>query len=416
MIWLPVNPSLFFQAVSATVMSDSQSSRGPSVLPYWRLSSFYFFYFCVVGAMVPYWGLYLKSLGYSSRDVGIIGAIILATRIIAPNFWGWLADRTQKRLQIIRVGSFAACAFFAGIFVDQTYTWLVLVVSAYTFFWHAVLPQFEVITLSYLARDHHRYGQIRLWGSIGFIAAVLVLGWLFDLMSVRYLPVFILTFLLLIGLSSISLKPVASHHPAAVPGGFWRIVTQPTMLCFLLMSFLLQLSHGPYYTFYSLYLIDNHGYSSGVTGLLWALGVLAEVVIFMVMHHLLRRCSLRNLLLWILMLTTVRWWLIAAFAQHWPLLLIAQLFHAGSFGVAHAVSMEMVRRYFGGAHQSQGQALYSSLSFGAGGALGALLGGMLWDFSAELTFYLCGLGALLAFFITYWGVFPKAKVIESSDS
>ena len=113
--------------------------------------------------MVPYWGVYLKSLGYSSRDVGIISAIILGTRIVAPNFWGWLADRTQQRLHIIRWGSFAACAFFAGVFVDQSFVWLVVVVSAYTFFWHAVLPQFEVITLTYLAKDHHRYGQIRLW-------------------------------------------------------------------------------------------------------------------------------------------------------------------------------------------------------------------------------------------------------------
>ena len=367
--------------------------------------------------MVPYWGVYLKSLGYSSRDVGIIGAIILATRIIAPNFWGWLADRTQKRLQIIRLGSFAACAFFAGVFVDQSFVWLVVVVSAYTFFWHAVLPQFEVITLSYLAKDHHRYGQIRLWGSVGFIAAVMLLGWLFDILSVRYLPVFIFTFLLLIGLSSISLKPITPEVSNNKSGGFWRVVGQPTMLCFLLMSFLLQLSHGPYYTFYSLYLIDNHQYSSGVTGLLWALGVMAEVVVFIVMHHLLRHFSLRTLLLFVLLVTSIRWWLIAAFAEYWPILVFAQLLHAGSFGMAHAVSIEMVRRYFGGAHQSQGQALYSSLSFGAGGALGALLGGILWDYSAELTFYLCGMCALLAFLIAYLGVFPKAHtVIESSDS
>lgn len=366
--------------------------------------------------MVPYWGVYLKSLGYSSQDVGIIGAIILATRIIAPNFWGWLADRTQKRLQIIRIGSFAACVCFAGVFVDQTFAWLVLAVSTYTFFWHAVLPQFEVITLTYLAREHHRYGQIRLWGSIGFIVAVLALGWLFDIISVHYLPVFILTFLLLIGLSSISLEPIAPLDHSGAARGFRQIITQPTMLCFLLMSFLLQLSHGPYYTFYSLYLIDNHGYSSTVTGLLWALGVLAEVAIFIVMHRLLRRFSLRNLLLTVLALTTVRWWIIAAFAEHWMLLLFAQLLHAGSFGVAHAVSMEMVRRYFGTAHQSQGQALYSSLSFGAGGALGALLGGIFWDQSAALTFYFCGLCALLAFFIAYWGIFPQQKVNESSDS
>jgi PPP family 3-phenylpropionic acid transporter len=183
------------------------SSSVPHVLPYWRLSSFYFFYFAVVGAMIPYWGVYLKSLGYSSQDVGIISAIILGTRIIAPNFWGWLADKTQQRLPIIRQGSALACVFFAGVLINQHYSWLVLVISLYTFFWHAILPQFEVITLSYLGNQSQRYGQVRLWGSLGFMAAVIGLGLLFDFLPIDFLPITILSFLILIWLSSLSLFP-----------------------------------------------------------------------------------------------------------------------------------------------------------------------------------------------------------------
>ena len=102
-------------------------------VPYWRLSGFYFFYFAVVGTLIPFWGVYLKSLGYSSQDVGIISAIILATRILAPNFWGWLADRTRERLKIIRYGSFLAAIVFAGVLLDQRYWWLVLVVGSLVF-------------------------------------------------------------------------------------------------------------------------------------------------------------------------------------------------------------------------------------------------------------------------------------------
>ena len=357
---------------------------------------------------MPYWGLYLKSLGYSSQDVGVIGAIILATRIVAPNFWGWLADQSQQRLRIIRVGGFAAIVSFAAIFLSQKYTWLVLVVSCYTFFWHAVLPQFEVVTLAYLGRNYQRYGQVRLWGSVGFIVAVVVLGWIFDVLSITYLPVFILSFLILIWLSSLSLKSPAmeSHH--STNNHFWQILRIPTVLCFLLVSFLLQLSHGPYYTFYSLYLIDNYGYSSSATGLLWALGVVAEVVIFMLMPRLMRSVSLRALFLWCLSLTTLRWLMIAYLAEYLSLLIIAQLLHAASFGIAHAVSIEMVRTYFGGKHQSQGQALYSSLSFGAGGAVGALMGGLLWDYSASLTFLLCAVAAIVGLLVAWWGIFPAA--------
>lgn len=373
-------------------------------IPYWRLSSFYFFYFAVVGTMTPYWGVYLKSLGYSSRDVGIISAIILATRIVAPNFWGWLADKTQQRLRIIRLGSATACIFFTGVLVSHKYTWLIFVVSCYTFFWHAVLPQFEVITLSHLRDQYQRYGQIRLWGSLGFMAAVVGLGLLFDVISVQFLPLAMLSFLLLIWLSSLSVsKPVATAH-AATSGGFLSLVLQPSIICFLLASFLLQLSHGPYYTFYSLYLQENHGYTSTATGLLWALGVFAEVLIFLVMPKVLHRFDLRILLLTTLLITTVRWCLIGYGSDWLWVLLFAQLLHAFSFGVAHAVSIEIVRTHFKGAHQGQGQALYSSFSFGAGGAVGALVGGLLWDKSAALTFGVAGLSAFVAFVIIFFGL------------
>ena len=386
------------------------SQVSPS-LPYWRLSGFYFFYFAVVGALVPYWGLYLKSLHYSSQDVGVITAIILATRIIAPNFWGWLADRSGRRLPIIQLGSFLAALVFAGVLVDQRYHWLVLVVSLYTFFWHAVLPQFEVITLAYLGKDYHRYSRIRLWGSLGFVAAVVGLGLVFDYIAIGHLPLFILSFLLLIWLSSLSFR----EQPGDSPGhsghqGFWARVRQPSVMCFLLGSFLLQLSHGPYYTFYSLYLVEAYGYSSTATGLLWALGVMAEVLMFIYMPRLLRNYPLRQLMLWALLLTGVRWLLIGYGASSLGLLLLAQLLHACSFAVAHAVAIEIVRCQFAGGYQGQGQALYSSASFGAGGALGALMGGLLWDFSHSLTFLLAALAVFLAYVISWFWLYPSAEL------
>jgi MFS transporter, PPP family, 3-phenylpropionic acid transporter len=373
----------------------------PQSLPYWRLSSFYFFYFAVVGSLIPYWGVYLKSLGYSSQDVGVISAVILATRIIAPNFWGWLADKTQARLSIIRSGSFAAALLFSGVFLGQEYAWLLFVVACYTFFWHAVLPQFEVITLGHLGNDHHKYSRIRLWGSLGFMAAVMGLGWLFDLLDITYLPLVILSLLILIWLSSLSL-PMASlrsHKPQAL--GFWPLVRDPKILCFLAASFLLQFSHGPYYTFYSLYLVEHFGYSNTFTGLLWALGVLAEVGIFLVMHKLLRHFSLRHLMLFSLLAAAVRWLMIGYFADYIVVLLFAQLLHAATFGIAHAVAIDLVRVHFGAQHQGQGQALYSSLSFGAGGAGGALIGGFLWDYSASLTYLLAALASFIALGLCY---------------
>ncbi len=383
---------------------NSSRLSAPAAIPYWRLSSFYFFYFAVVGAFTPFWNLYLKSLGYTSQDVGIISAIILATRIIAPNFWGWLADKTSRRLRIIRQGSAIACVFFAGIFISQSYWWLVFVISCYSFFWYAVLPQFEVLTLGHLGQQFHRYSQIRLWGSIGFIAAVVGLGWLFDFLPIRYLPMIILSFLVLIWLSSLTLGPAAPNAHGVATQGFFKQVFKPAILCFLVASFLMQLSHGPYYTFYSIFLHEHYHYSSTATGCLWALGVVAEVGIFLLMPTLMRRFSVRELLLWSFIITAVRWCMIGYLADQLWLLLFAQLLHAFSFGVAHAASIDIVRTQFKGAHQGQGQALYSSLSFGIGGALGALGSGLLWDHSASFTFFLAAIAAFGAFVVAFFGL------------
>lgn len=385
------------------------NSSLPQALPYWRLSSFYFFYFCVVGALAPYWGVYLKSIGYSSQDVGVISAVILGTRIVAPNFWGWLADKTQQRLRIIRLGSAIACICFTGVFIRQDYLWLLIVITTYTFFWHAVLPQFEVITLRYLADNHQGYSRIRLWGSIGFIAAVVGLGALFDHISVNYLPVAIFSFLLLIGLSSMSLREQSYVKTTENNAAFLTILLRPEVLIFLFANFLLQVSHGPYYTYYTLFLKENHGYSGTASGLLWALGVIAEIGIFMIMPRLMHRFSVRVLLLSSFLVTAVRWLLIGYCAQWLWVLLFAQLLHGFSFGVAHAASIDIIRRWFKGTHQGQGQALYSSFSFGAGGASGALLAAFWWDHNASLTFLIASASVFLAFVFTYFGLHLKKE-------
>jgi PPP family 3-phenylpropionic acid transporter len=387
------------------------SVQGTGV-PYWRLSAFYFFYFAFLGAWAPYWNLYLESLAYDASSIGILSAIVLGTKIIAPSLWGWLADKTQRRLSVIRLGSFLAFLMFLAMFIDQQYRWLIAVVTLYSFFWNAVLSQFEVVTLSHLQGHFERYSQIRLWGSIGFILAVAGLGYAFDVFSISYLPWFLSALLLGIWLSS--LVVFENSESARVEDnerttGLLEIVKQPSVLAFFVSCFLLQVAHGPYYTFYSIYL-EGFGYSRSAIGLLWALGVLAEVVLFIFIHHLLVRFSLRSILLFTLTVAVLRWLLIAYFAESLTMLILAQIAHAATFGSYHAVAIELVRRHFSSGHQGQGQAIYSGISFGAGGALGALLSGLLWEKGAQETFLLASVASLLAWLMCF--IWVKGPELE----
>lgn len=366
----------------------------PHDIPYWRLSGFYWAYFASLGIIVPYWSLYLKSLDFDSRAIGELMAILMATKIIAPYIWSWIADHSGQGMKIIRLGSVLSAVSFIGVFIDSSYWWLALVMLLFSFFWNATLPQFEANTMNHLGEDTHRYSVVRLWGSLGFVAAVVVIGSLLDKHGYQLVPVSVFILYVLISVFSFLVKeaPHKPHHASQV--SILLVLKQPHILALLLICFLAQMSHGPYYTFYSIYL-KQFGYSSTTLGWLWALGVIAEIILFMVMHRLMPRYGASFLLSAALLLTSIRWLMIGFFVDNLPVVIVAQCLHAASFGLYHAVAIELFHRNFQGRLQGRGQALYSAVSFGAGGAIGTLMSGAYWDvYSPQLIF---GVAAAISF-------------------
>lgn len=383
-------------------------------VPYWRLSGFYFFYFASLGTLIPYWSLYLKGEGFDAREIGTLMALIMATKIVSPNIWGWIADHTGHRMRIVRIGCLLGLIAFAGVFLGSEYWWLALVMMVFSFFWNATLPQFEATTFNYLGRDSHRYSGIRLWGSIGFIVAVAALGPVLDAQGAGILPLVLIALFAGIWLASLAVPESASAHLPLDHEPLRKVLMRPEVLALLVVCFLLQASHGPYYTFYTIYL-EEQGYSRSLIGQLWALGVIAEVGVFLVMHRLVPRFGLRRLLLASLLLTALRWVLVGEFPDAMAVVLFAQLLHAASFGIYHAVAIQLIHRSFTGRHQGKGQALYSSLSFGAGGAVGSFLAGLGWTGVGPQTMYLlAALAALLAFIIAWRWIHPVDDVSLNS--
>lgn len=375
---------------------------------YWRLSGFYFFYFVVLGTMVPYLPLYLQSLGLDAWHIGMLTSVMIGTKIFAPNIWGWLADHTGRRMAIIRFGCLMAVLCFTLIFWwNGNIFLLALIIFMYSFFWNAVLAQFEAVTLVYLGTQPERYSRIRLWGSVGFIAAVSLFGWMFDYVALSVFPILVATGLLTIFLSSWVVSdpaPVSHHVVTEMADRFLQRLRQPQIAIFFLVCFLMVLSHGPYYTFFSL-LMAQYDYSHTAIGLLWSLGVVAEVVLFWFMHRLLPNWGLRSMLLVSLVATTGRWVLLAWFPQFLSVMLFAQCLHAFSFAGFHAAAIETVRRLFSVQQSGKAQAFYSAVGYGAGNALGALASGALWQFSSSLPFVCSAVVCALAVFLV-WRYLP----------
>ncbi|MDX1574384.1 MAG: MFS transporter [Methylophaga sp.] len=370
-------------------------------VPYWRLSGFYFFYFATLGVLVPYFGLYLQWEGFSARQIGELTAILLASRIIAPNVWGWIADHQGQRMKIVRLASFIGVLAFSAIFINQSFVWMALVLMTFSFFWNATLPQFEVTTLQHLGEHSDHYSKVRLWGSVGFIVIVLLLGWLTEKFDAGIVPYALLFSTTGIWLVSLSVPESASRHLSIEHVALKTVLKQPSVLAFLAICFLMLLAHGPYYTFYSIYL-ELHGYGRSLIGILWALGVVAEIGVFLLMHRWLPKFGIRMVLLTSCLLSALRWSLIALYPDNLSMLIAAQSLHAASYGMFHASAISWVHQHFTGRNQGRGQALYSSVSFGAGGAAGSLLSGYLWlQPGPSATFLLAAVVALIAFVIGY---------------
>lgn len=369
-------------------------------VPYWRLSGFYFFYFAFVGAMAPFWGLYLKDLGFDAWRIGVLMALLQVMRIFAPNIWGHIADRTGRRSAIVQLAALGSVVAFAGVFLGSGFAWLFLVMSLMSFFWSASLPLVEAMTLSHLKERTDRYGLIRLWGSIGFIVMVVGLGYLFEWLPIRHLPWVVLGVMLgiVIFARAIPDSEVSPHAADHVP--LLSVVRRPEVLALLVACFLMSAAHGPYYTFYSIYLVD-HGYAKSLVGWLWALGVICEVGIFLVLPRIFAALSPARLITVSFVLTVARFLIVGWGVESMPLLLFAQVLHAFTFGTYHAAAIALIHQHFRGRHQARGQALYNSLAFGAGGTLGSLYAGAAWDaLGAAWTFTLaagCALAALEVF-------------------
>lgn len=375
-------------------------------MSYWRLSGFYFFYFAVLGVLAPYWTLYLESLDFDPVAIGQLMALTMVSRIVAPNVWGWAVDHHGRRMRVLRLTSFLTALTFVGAFFGDSFWWLAVVMLLFTFFWNASLPLVEVTALN-RGGALGAYGRVRLWGSFGFIVTALTLGVVVDRWGAWWVLPALLAAMLFIWLFSLFLPDTEMSRHAPHPERLRTALKRPEVIVFLLACVLMQASHGPYYTFYSIYL-DGYSYSKTAIGALWALGVLCEIVVFLVMQHVLRRLKLRQVLLASFLLAVVRWLLIGFFPEHVFALIAAQILHGATFGSFHASAIQVVHRFFTGQHQHRGQAIYGSVSFGIGGAIGSLYSGYIWvGAGSTAAFMIAASAAGLAFVVAYFGLRPK---------
>lgn len=368
-------------------------------LQYIRL--FYAAYFAALGILLPFFPVYLAGRGMDVVAIGVFTGLLSVAKVFAPPIAGHALDGHPRPARFILFASLAAGLLVLGFPWTSSNWLLAMLVLGFGCLWAAVLPLTDGLSVAVSEAALIDYGRLRVWGSIGFVAASLIGGpWLAESHALA-LPYWLAALMLVIAISASGFPE--RHIEAALPSVQSGKIPR-SLIWLLLVGFVMQASHGAYYGFFSLYLLQA-GYSGWQIGGFWVLGVLAEIVLMWRFSRpvagaapgmLLSACLLLAALRWLgLGLTTSLFWL-----------LLLQLLHAASFAAFHINAVTWVQRLAPAHRKASAQGWYSATGFGLGSAIGIMgcgwisnLAGPPADFSSA--FFVCagvalaGIGASL---------------------
>jgi PPP family 3-phenylpropionic acid transporter len=317
-----------------------------------RLALFYGTLFGLGGTQLPFFPVWLRAVGIDAWWIGIITAVPSVTRFtILPLVTG-LAERRQSLRGAMIVTAIVTALGFSVVGTQHRPLLVFLTFAVTACVWTPMVPLTDAYALRGVARYGLNYGPLRLWGSAAFIVGALACGLLVDVIAARHLIWAIAGVAGLGVVASLGLQPL--DHPRAAPAllaGAGGLLREPAFLAIIMASALIQGSHAAYYTFSSI-----TWQVSGLGGLtiagLWALGVLAEIVVF----ALSPRFTLSPAVLVVIGgLSALARWLITAQEPPVAVLAVVQLAHGLSYGLTQVGTMGLLVRHVPGHVMARGQ-------------------------------------------------------------
>jgi PPP family 3-phenylpropionic acid transporter len=369
-----------------------------------RLGAYYFAFFAYIGVLAPYFSLWLAGQGYDARQIALVLAMPQIARVFAPAAWGWVADHTGWQRGIVVFSAFTLLGGFAALYAVRGVAAMAVVMLAMSILTSGAMPLVESAALSATRARPGSYGPVRLWGSIGFILAVLGAGAWLDRHDVSTVLDILVALVAVVCVAAFGIPQRQPHASTTGDARIAPVLVRADVLAFFAACMCNAAAHGALYAFLSIHL-EAAGYSKAAIGALWTLGSAAEIAVFVFLPQLMRRFTLRALLIASFVCIAVRFVLIGWAVDVLALLLFAILLHAATFGVFHAASLAAVHRIFSGRLEARGQALYTSLTYGVGGAAGTLVAGWTWDaLGAGPTFTVSSLAGIVGAALVAWKV------------
>ena len=341
-----------------------------------RLAFFYAAFFTVVGIQLPFWPVLLAAKGMSPAEIGVLLALGVGAKIAGNPLAGLLADCLGERRRPML--AFAGCglAAFALFGVVEGF-WPIFAVSLLFFtLWPPIMPLGESLTMLAARDGALDYGRVRLWGSISFVVLAVVAGRVLVDQPAGTIFWMVLAAIVLTALSCQLLPDIRPERSSSTALSFLQPLCDRSFALFLAAAALIQGSHAVYYAFGTLHW-RAAGYAEDVIGALWAEGVVAEILLFMVGGRVLRRLGPARLLALGGLAGALRW-LVLGLTDALPALVCVQTLHAFTFGAAHLGAIHFIAKAVPPAFSATAQSLYSALVMGLGLGLMLLASGPLY--------------------------------------
>jgi len=361
----------------------------------------YFTYFFCYGIYLPFWGVWLKGAGLDAEKIGLLLGCGMVARFVGSLLIASQVRNPSQLILALRLLALMTCLFALGFWLGSQWLWLLLVMIGFNLFFSPLVPLSDALAATWTRQIGLAYGPVRLWGSLAFVISSALTGQLVSAWSEHAI-------LLMLTLGTLAMCAGMLLPPRTMPqgearqvkrGGWaaWRdLLRENAVWRFMVCVTLLQGAHAAYYGFSAIWW-QEAGYSAGLVGYLWSLGVVAEIVVFALSHRLFSRWGARDLLLLSGVCAVIRWGMLGA-TTALPWLVVAQILHCGSFTVCHLAAMRFIAARQG-AEVIRLQSLYSALAMGGGIAVMTMLCGVLFAHLHGHLFWVMALVALPALFL-----------------
>jgi len=354
----------------------------------------YFLYYAAAATLIPFLSIYYQDLGLTGTQIGFLAGMPPLLSLVGAPIWGVVADGMKRRKPSLLIAIGGATLIALVLPAIKVFVWLIPAVMLFAFFYSPIMPLVDTTTISLLEAEKERYGQLRLWGAIGWGVAAPIVGWLIQNDTATwsfwgYAVLMGLGFLIALSVPESARIDTGSQSDTRV------FFTSQRWLVFLAVAFCGGMALSMISNFLFLFL-RGLGADEFPLGLMLTVATLSELPVLFFSNQLLSRWSAQRLISVALLLFAIRALAYSLIHVPWLALLI-QLLHGPTFSLMWVAGVSYADKMAPPSREATAQGLFAGVMLGVGSAVGALVGGLLYEYAGPLMmFRLAALGALVS--------------------